>query len=74
MLPFTRFDFGSSNPESKLRNFAVCIQEKSTDLESNSREVSNEKCGFAFHSFPTGKLLFTKPILLKEMIRYVKTN
>lgn len=41
MLPFTRFDFDSSDPKSKLRNFAVCIQEKGTDLESNPREVSD---------------------------------
>ena len=38
MFLFTWFDFESSNTESELGDFAVYLQEKSIDLESNSEE------------------------------------
>lgn len=55
MFSLTWFGFDSSNTESKLRDLAVCLQEKSTDLESNSEKHPIKSVGLLFIPFPEEK-------------------
>lgn len=55
MFSLTWFGFDSSNTESKLGDLAVCLQEKSTDLESNSEKYPIKSVGLLFIPFPEEK-------------------
>lgn len=55
MFSFTGFDFDSSNTESELGDLAVCLQEKSTDLETNSEKYPIKSGDLLFIPFPEEK-------------------
>lgn len=68
MCLFPWFDFDSSNTESKLRNFAVCLQEKHTGLESKSEKYSVKSVHLLFIPFPEEECYLPNLHYLREWL------